>query len=80
MFTHPLARLLAAASEDQVRDGRRALTIVETLLEEEQSFLLGETLAMTLAELGQYAAAGGGAARRDRGGPDRQEQATSSTA
>ena len=53
-FTHPLARLLAAAPDDGVRDGRRALAIVEGLAETEQSLLLGETLAMSLAELGRY--------------------------
>lgn len=53
-FTHPLARLLAAAPDDTVRDGRRALAIVEGLAETEQSLLLGETLAMALAEVGRY--------------------------
>lgn len=53
-FTHPLARLLAAAPDDGVRDGRRALAIVEGLAETEQSLLLGETLAMSLAEVGRY--------------------------
>ena len=53
-FTHPLARLLAAAPDDAVRDGRRALAIVEGLAETEQSLLLGETLAMALAEVGRY--------------------------
>ncbi len=57
MFTHPLARILAAAPDDRVRDGRRALAIVEGLAEEEQSLLLGETLAMALAELGRYSEA-----------------------
>ena len=56
-FTHPLARLLAAAPDDAVRDGRRALAIVEGLAETEQSLLLGETLAMALAEVGRYAEA-----------------------
>ena len=56
-FTHPLARLLAAAPDDGVRDGGRALAIVEGLAETEQSLLLGETLAMALAEVGRYAEA-----------------------
>ena len=56
-FTHPLARLLAAAPDDAVRDGRRALAIVEGLAETEQSLLLGETLAMALAEVGRHAEA-----------------------
>ena len=53
-FTHPLARLLAAAPDDATRDGPRALAIVEGLAEREQSLLLGETLAMALAEVGRY--------------------------
>ena len=53
-FPHALARLLAAAPDDRVRDGRRAMTIVQELLKKEQSIELGETLAMTLAELAQY--------------------------
>ncbi len=53
-FTHPLARLLAAAPDDRVRDGGRALAIVEGLAETEQSLLLGETLAMALAEVGRF--------------------------
>ena len=56
-FTHPLARLLAAAPDDATRDGPRALAIVEGLAEREQSLLLGETLAMALAEVGRYAEA-----------------------
>jgi tetratricopeptide (TPR) repeat protein len=53
-FAHALARLLAAAPDDRVRDGRRALEIVETLLQGRASTELGETLAMALAELGQF--------------------------
>jgi tetratricopeptide (TPR) repeat protein len=53
-FPHALARLLAAAPDDRVRDGRRAMAMVQRLLEKEQSIELGETLAMTFAELGQY--------------------------
>ncbi len=56
-FTHPLARLLAAAPDEAIRDGRRALAIVEGLAEREQNLLLGETLAMALAEVGRYAEA-----------------------
>jgi tetratricopeptide (TPR) repeat protein len=54
---HALARLLASAPDDRVRDGRRAMAMVKELLEQEQSIELGETLAMTLAELGDYAQA-----------------------
>jgi tetratricopeptide (TPR) repeat protein len=54
MFPQALARLLAAAPDARVRDGRRALALVEGLLKEQQTLELGETLAMALAELGQY--------------------------
>jgi tetratricopeptide (TPR) repeat protein len=56
-FSHALARLLAAAPDDRVRDGRRAKALVDELFKQQQSFELGETAAMTLAELGQYAQA-----------------------
>jgi len=49
-----LARLLAAAPDDRVRDGRRALTIVQELFKSHKSTDLGETMAMTVAELGDY--------------------------
>ena len=54
MFAQALARLLAAAPDAHVRDGRRALAIAETLLKTQQTLDLGETLAMSLAELGRY--------------------------
>ena len=53
-FPHALARLLAAAPDDQVRDGRRAQTLVQELLKVIKTIDLGETLAMTLAEVGQF--------------------------
>jgi tetratricopeptide (TPR) repeat protein len=53
-YTHALARLLAAAPEDGVRDGNRALQLVEGLLKAQPSTVLGETLAMALAEVGQF--------------------------
>jgi hypothetical protein len=49
-----LARLLAAAPDDRVRDGRRAMVVMQSLLKKPQGTDLGETMAMTLAELGQY--------------------------
>ena len=49
-----LARLLASAPDARVRDGRRALKIVQTLLKRSASTELGETLAMAFAELGQF--------------------------
>jgi len=54
VFAHALARVLAAAPDDRVRDGHRARMIVEELLTQSQSIELGETIAMTLAELGEY--------------------------
>lgn len=53
-FTHALARILAAAPDDGVRDGERAMSLVETLLAEQQNIELGETAAMALAELGLF--------------------------
>jgi tetratricopeptide (TPR) repeat protein len=53
-FPRALARLLAAAPDDRVRDGRRALALAEKLLQTDQSTDVGETMAMALAETGQY--------------------------
>jgi len=53
-FSHALARLLAAAPDDRIRDGQRAKMLVGQLLKTQPSIELGETMAMTLAELGQY--------------------------
>jgi tetratricopeptide (TPR) repeat protein len=54
---HALARLLATAPDPAVRDGQRARAIVQELLERQKTTDLGETMAMTLAELGEYAEA-----------------------
>jgi tetratricopeptide (TPR) repeat protein len=54
IFQHGLARLLATSPDDNVRDGNRAMTLVKGLVERGRTLELGETLAMTLAELGQY--------------------------
>ena len=55
LFAHALARLLAAAPDDAVRDGERSIALVEALLKKEQRTLeLGETMAMALAALGRY--------------------------
>jgi len=54
-FVHALARVLVAAPDDAVRDGSRAMTMVQDLLNGPQTVELGETMAMALAELGQYA-------------------------
>jgi tetratricopeptide (TPR) repeat protein len=53
-FAHAMARLLAAAPDDRVRDGKAALSIIEQLVKTQRSPTLGETMAMTLAELGRY--------------------------
>ena len=51
---HRLARLLATASDDTVREGRLALELAEKLLEETRSAVHAETVAMALAETGQF--------------------------
>lgn len=53
-LAHALARLLATAPDARARDGQRAATVVKELLAQHQNTELGETLAMTLAELGQF--------------------------
>ncbi len=53
-FPHALARLLAAAPEPGVRDGARALTLVERLAEEYRTVAVAETMAMALAELERF--------------------------
>jgi tetratricopeptide (TPR) repeat protein len=53
-IAHALARLLAAAPDDRVRDGRQALAIMQTLPEKNQRLDLGETMGMALAEAGRY--------------------------
>lgn len=55
IFAHGLARLLAAAPDERVRDGGRAMAIVAGLLRKEQRTLdLGETMAMALAAAARY--------------------------
>ena len=56
-FTLALARVLAASPDAGVRDGARALALVDQLLKGGRNLELGETLAMALAELGDYATA-----------------------
>jgi hypothetical protein len=54
-FARALARLLAAAPDDRVRNGRRALAIANQLFtQHDTDGDLGETMAMTLAELGRF--------------------------
>jgi tetratricopeptide (TPR) repeat protein len=54
-FAHALARLLAAAPEDRLRNGARALSIMEELLKTQpQTLPMAETTAMALAEVGRF--------------------------
>jgi tetratricopeptide (TPR) repeat protein len=53
-FAHALARLLAAAPDDRVRDGARAISIMNELLKSQQTMAMAETMAMALAESGRF--------------------------
>jgi hypothetical protein len=53
-LAHALARLLAAAPDNRVRDGRRALSVMQMLSDQQRTMDLGETMAMVFAEVGQY--------------------------
>jgi tetratricopeptide (TPR) repeat protein len=53
-FAEGMARLLAASPDDTVRDGPRAMAIVDRLLAGEKTIQLAETTAMALAEVGNY--------------------------
>lgn len=53
-YAHALARIFAAAPDAAVRNGRRAMSLVQQLLQGRQSTELGETLAMALAEVGDF--------------------------
>jgi tetratricopeptide (TPR) repeat protein len=53
-FAHALARLLASAPDDSVRDGRRALVLMDGLLKTQRTLELVQTMAMTFAELGRF--------------------------
>lgn len=57
VLMHALARLLAAAPDDRVRNGRQAKALVDRLLPGGQTLPLGETTAMMLAELGEFSQA-----------------------
>lgn len=54
-FALALARVLAAAPDGQIRDGRQALTLMQGLPDGQRRLDMGETMAMALAEVGQYA-------------------------
>jgi len=53
-FAHALARLLAAAPDDRVRDGTRAEAIAGDLLKIQRTSALAETMAMAQAERGRF--------------------------
>lgn len=55
VFAHALARVLAAAPDARVRDGRQALAIMQALPDAQRRLDMGETMAMALAEVGQFA-------------------------
>lgn len=57
VFTNALARLLAASPDPGVRDGRRAVALAETLVATTKTTGAAETMAMALAEVGQFAGA-----------------------
>jgi tetratricopeptide (TPR) repeat protein len=54
MFVHALARLLAAAPDDGLRDGPGALKLIDQLVKGPQTIELAETTAMALAEVGRF--------------------------
>lgn len=56
-FVLALARLLSAAPDERVRDGDRAVALMQVLPEGQRRIDLGETMAMALAEVGLYAQA-----------------------
>ncbi len=56
-FPLALARLLAAAPDDTLRDGGRALAMAQGLAERLRTTAVAETMAMAHAELGQFTGA-----------------------
>ena len=56
-FPIALARLLAAAPDDTLRDGARALAVAQALAASLRTTAVAETMAMAHAELGQFAGA-----------------------
>jgi tetratricopeptide (TPR) repeat protein len=56
-FANALARVLAAAPDDKVRDGRRALTTIQPVVALVRASDILETMAMAQAELGQFSEA-----------------------
>jgi tetratricopeptide (TPR) repeat protein len=53
-LAHTLARLLVSAPDDRVRNGQRALAMMQELYTSYRTAYVGETMAMTLAEVGRF--------------------------
>jgi tetratricopeptide (TPR) repeat protein len=53
-ITNALARILATAPDPRARDGERAYALGNELLKASKRTEVGETIAMALAELGEY--------------------------
>jgi tetratricopeptide (TPR) repeat protein len=53
-FAEAMVRLLAAAPDDPVRDGPRAMVLVKDLMNRPPTFARAEAAAMAFAEVGQY--------------------------
>ena len=53
-FNNALARILASAPDDKVRDGRRAASIMQPVVSQIRASDILETMAMAQAELGQF--------------------------
>ena len=66
-FVHALARLLGGSTDPRVRNGTRALALMEALPEAARTLDLGESMAMALAATGRF----GEAARWQRNAVDR---------
>jgi tetratricopeptide (TPR) repeat protein len=54
LFKLALARVLAAAPDAQVRDGKQSMALVNELMKGPQTIELAETAAMGLAEVGRF--------------------------
>ena len=53
-LTQALARILATSPDPRARDGRRAVALAQQLAQKDPGIDVGETLAMALAEAGDY--------------------------
>ena len=54
VFANALARVLAAAPDDTVRDGHRAVATVQPVIAQVRNSDMLETMAMAQAEVGQF--------------------------